>query len=123
MTLVGRPEINIFGAPIGTLACYAVIAGLNLWALARTIGFRPIFGVFWRPLAAAVLMGWISRGFYGLFTRLPIGQRAPQIAVLAAIAAGVASYAALAVLLGAVRREDLEWVPKGDKLASLLKLN
>ena len=29
--LVGNPEINIHGAPISTLCCYMVIAGLNLF--------------------------------------------------------------------------------------------
>ena len=122
MTLVGRPEINILGAPIGTLACYAAIAGLNLWALARTVGIRPVLGVFPGPLAAAVLMGWMCRGFYGFAAHLLNGPKAFPIAALTAVTLGAASYAALAVLFRAVKREDLEWLPKGDRLAALLKI-
>ena len=127
LTLVGQPEINILGAPIGTLACYTVIAGLNLGILARSIGPRTVFSVFLRPLLAAILMGWMVKGFYGLFARVltdVLGSpEALKIAVLAAVALGVVSYAALAVLLRAVAAEDLLWLPKGGKIADFLKIS
>ena len=44
------------------------------------------------------------------------------MATLVAIGAAVAVYAVLIVLLRAISREDLALMPKGEKLARLLRL-
>ncbi|MFR8333840.1 MAG: polysaccharide biosynthesis C-terminal domain-containing protein [Oscillospiraceae bacterium] len=36
-TLVGNPKIMIFGAPVGTLLCFAVISILNLGIIKRMV--------------------------------------------------------------------------------------
>lgn len=127
MSLVGMPDINIMGAPIGTLACYFLIALLNMLVLARLTGaWARFFSVFLRPLAAAVVMGVITKGLYLLGVKLltgPFGEpKAVKLAAVAAILLGVLCYGALVILFKAITREDLELLPKGGKIATFLKI-
>ena len=45
-----------------------------------------------------------------------------SLATLGAIAVGVLVYAVLVVVLRAISREDLSLMPKGDKIAKILRL-
>ena len=69
--LVAVPSLNIVGAAIGTLTCYAVITALDLVAIRRRISTKPrVLRNMLRPALAAVLMlslihissRWASRG-------------------------------------------------------------
>lgn len=56
--LVAVPSLNIVGAAIGTLTCYAVITALDLVAIRRRISTKPrVLRNMLRPALAAVLMG------------------------------------------------------------------
>ena len=55
--LVGNPNINIKGAPIGTLVCYALITVLNLVIINRTLVNRPSYAqLFLKPFLATAGM-------------------------------------------------------------------
>ncbi|MDR0670693.1 MAG: polysaccharide biosynthesis protein [Oscillospiraceae bacterium] len=118
--LVGSPEINIAGAPVGTVLCYAVIALLNLGVIARARGGARFWGVFVRPLFAAAGMGVFAHLFYRFATDVA-GMSVPLGGVVS-IAAAVAIYGALVLLLRAVPREDVLLLPRGEKLAKFMKL-
>jgi stage V sporulation protein B len=64
-------------------------------------------------------MALSARGGYALLSRLLQGS---SLATLGAVALAVAVYAAAAVLFGAVKREDLLALPKGEKLAKILPM-
>lgn len=118
--LVGRADIGIKGAPVGTLCCYVLITVLNLIAIHRCIPQRPdYFRIFIRPLTATALMAVAATGCHSFLTRVLDGS---GIAVLLAIAAAVLVYAVAAVLLGAVTRQDLLALPKGEKIADFLRI-
>jgi stage V sporulation protein B len=69
--LVGKPEIGIKGAPVGTLLCFAIIALLELVVIKRVVPYAPRYGrVFLKPLAAALVMGAAVRIIYSLLSRL-----------------------------------------------------
>ena len=52
--LVGNPDINIKGAPIGTLVCYGLIATVNLVIVWRLLAEKPNYlKVFAKPVLAS----------------------------------------------------------------------
>lgn len=117
--MISNSSFGIRGLPVSTLLCYALITVLNLIAIARSVPERPdYFGLFARPALAAALMGlaawWSQRA---LCLLLPAG-----LATVAAVLLAVLLYALAAVALRAVTREELETLPKGDKLARLLRI-
>jgi stage V sporulation protein B len=117
-TLVGNPSIGILGAAYGTLTCYAVIAAINLAVLVRYKALPPLARTFLRSLAAAAGMGlavWLA---YPILERL-MGAR---IGAILGILAGVALYMVLVIVFRAIRETDLLLLPKGEKIAKLLRL-
>jgi len=117
--LVGTPEINIYGAPIGTCICFGTIAVLNLIFILRELPSRKGMAmVFLKPLAASVLMAGVAWGSYQLLMAFLPGK----LAVLAAIGVAVICYAVLVILMRAITKEDLMLLPKGEKIARLLHL-
>jgi stage V sporulation protein B len=118
--LVGIPEININGAPIGTCLCYLVIMVLNLVSIAREVKPAPNFlRVFGRPLIATVIMAAAAWAINGLASaRLPADP-----AVLIAIAAACIIYLILVVVMRLLTREDLLLLPKGEKIARIFRIS
>ena len=54
--LVGDPEINIKGAPIGTLICYGLIALINLALVSRLLEKKPNYpAIFAKPVIASAI--------------------------------------------------------------------
>lgn len=146
--LIGKPDINIKGGPISTVVCYGIIAALDLIiikrALPRSLSY---FRVFAKPAAATAAMGAAAWAVYGLLSRVLVGLSAFQtkgedgaplldalgnaslawkgnaLAVMAAIGVAVIVYFALVILTRAISKEDLALMPKGDKIARLLRIN
>lgn len=118
--LVANPDIGIKGAPIGTLCCYVLITLINLIAIHRCLERKPdYFAAFFRPALVTAMMAIVARGGYLLSQRLAPGSR---LAVVPVIAVAALIYGAAAVVLGAVRREDLLALPKGEKIANFLQI-
>lgn len=154
--LIGKPDINIKGGAISTLACFSVIAILDLviikLALPRSLSYVRVFA---KPAAAAAAMGaaaWAVNGLVGqlliridslLKREVPLflalgddgstllneaGQavlswKGNALAVMAAIGVAVIVYFALILLTKAISKEDLALMPKGDKIARLLRIH
>ena len=118
--LVGNPEINILGAPIGTLVCYIVIAALNLIAMARRSYPVNLARTMFKPLLAALLMGAAAWGVRFGLERL--GMR-NLIVVAGAIAAAGVAYLVLVLVLRIITMEDCKLLPKGDKIAKILRIH
>jgi len=126
--LVGNPNFGILGSPIGTLVCFSIIVTLNVIFITVKVKerFKLISG-FLKPLLCAVIMAGVSyltyKGAEYLGSdSLGTGNTAVVIYLATAIIAGVVVYAALIVLTRAITRDDLSHVPKGDKLAKLLRV-
>jgi stage V sporulation protein B len=117
--LVGIPELNINGASIGTCLCHFTIMVLNLILISREVKPTPnIIRMFGRPLIATIIMAataWAINGLLALYV-------STKIAVLGAIAAAMVIYLILIILLRAVTKEDLMMLPKGEKIANLLRI-
>lgn len=144
--LIGKPDINIKGGAISTLACFGVIAILDLviikLALPRSLSYVRVFA---KPAAAAAAMGASAWAVCGLLSRVlvkltPFQQTADgapvlneagaatlswtgnALAVMAAIGVAVIVYFALILLTKAISKDDLTLMPKGDKIARLLRI-
>ena len=119
--LTGNPHIGILGTPIGSLACYLCITVLNLIGLRRVVKDSPrILKNMLRGFLSAVIMGVFAFGaWYGL-KALGIGSNLILCAL--PICVGVAVYLVCAVTLKAITREDCLLLPKGEKIAKLLRL-
>ena len=139
--LVGNPDINIQGGSVSTLVCFGLIAVLDLiiikFALPRSLSYRRVF---LKPILASVVMGVAAWAVYGLLSKVLLSLSSFQalaedgqtqilsgtgnaLAVLGAIGVGVVIYFALILLTRAVSKEDLSLMPKGDRIAKLLRLH
>lgn len=119
--LVGNSDLAILGAPIGTFVCFLVIMILNIFAMRRVLEDPPrIFPVLWKSGIASLIMGAVAYGVYALLSKL---LASVMLACLGAIVAAVAAYALLVILLKAITYEDCQFLPKGDKIAKILRIH
>ena len=118
--LVGNPDIRINGAPVGTLCCFVIIALLEIFFIRRTVPAPPSFlRAVAKPFIAAAVMAAGAWASHGLLVRFGLGN---SLATLGAIAIAVVIYAVLILVLKAISREDLALMPKGDKIAKILRV-
>lgn len=116
--LIGNPHIGIYGAPISTDICYIIVVACNFFFCARYADFRPsIRKVFLKPFVAAVLCGVAAVASNALLVRL-LGE-SRLITIVAIAVAGVVYFAAI-LLLGALEKDDFDFIPKGQTLYRIL---
>ena len=122
--LVGNPDVNIKGAPLGTLACYALIAVINLAIVHQLLEKKPNYlGIFAKPVLASAVMGAAAWAVHGLLSRVIAGGYLKEsLCTFLTVCVAVAVYLILVIALRMVTREDLKMIPKGDKLARLLHI-
>jgi stage V sporulation protein B len=119
--LTGNPEIGIVGTPIGTLTSYVVICLLNFYSIRRTVSDPPrVLVNLIRPLLAALSMGVVVWIAWHLLTVAGISSRVLLAGI--PVAVGCAVYLLAAILLKVITREDCLLLPKGEKIAKILKL-
>ena len=119
--LTGIPQINILGTPIGLLMGYVVISALNIASLRHLLPKAPaVFSNLVRPFFAAAVMGILA--WAALWALKAAGMTSRLILCGVPVAVGVVSYCVLAVKLKAITHEDCLLLPKGEKIAKILKL-
>ena len=118
--LVSNPKINILGVPVGTVICYMVIAMLNLVSIQRVLREPPRLMVHAvKPALAALVMGAAALvlNHLCLAIHLPLVVRT-GVSILGAGAV----YVVLVMRLRIITRADCSLLPKGDKIAKLLRI-
>lgn len=122
--LVARREINIYGAPVGTLVSYLVMAVMNYVFMWRCLSYRPrLFRCFAGPVLSSAVMGVTAWAVFGLLARiLGHGRFSTLLAMAAAILAAVAVYLAAAIFSRSVTKEDMRLIPGGEKIAKILRM-
>ena len=133
--LVGA--IGIAGAPVGNILCFGLALVLDLVVITRVIPNRPrLLPIFAKPAIASAVMGGAAWAVYGLLSRILSSEQVDQagqtvravsrmgnaVGILLAIAVAGVVYLVLVIALRAISRDDLALMPKGDKLARLLRL-
>ena len=126
--LSGVPAVGVVASSIGTLVCFVLISVLNLaFIKARIRQARQLRTVFTKPFFCALIMGLtalltyfgIHRLGYGIFGD---GRAAVIIYLALTILISAIVYIVLVILTRVVTKEDLTSVPKGEKLAKLLRV-
>lgn len=133
--LVGMPTIGIMGAPMGNFLCFALCLSLSLYILRRVVpGLQQSNALFYKPLLASAVMGGAAWVTYGLLSRFlltisaflegeVLSRSGQALATLGTIGVAGVVYLALILLLGGISRSDILMMPKGEKLAKVLRLN
>jgi len=115
--LVGIPSINILGAPIGTLCCYAYIAIADLFCIVKYSRVVPsLFVTIIKPLAAA---GICALAAYATNMGLAIILSGSRLAVIGALMVAMVVYVIAVSIFKCITKEDVLSLPKGEKLAKL----
>ena len=119
--LVGNPDIGILGAPIGTFVCFLVIMVLNIICMRHVLQEPPkLLPALWRSGLAAIVMGVVAFFAYGLLWNYLASY---AICCIGAIGVAVLVYFLLVILLKAITYEDCLLLPKGEKIAKILRIH
>ncbi|MBQ8263376.1 MAG: polysaccharide biosynthesis protein [Oscillospiraceae bacterium] len=123
--LVGNPNINIVGAPIGTLCCYVVMCLMNYIFLRKCMEVRPsVKRMLLRPVISTLVMGAAAWVVYALASMvLGEGWMRMALAMLCSVGVAVVVYLVLIIVTRAVTMEDMKLIPKGEKIARLLHIH
>ena len=115
--LIGLPEIGVYGAPIGTVISYFVMAALNFYFVAKYVHLDiKVLKSFLRPLLATGLASIFTIGVFKL-----VSMKSPEyLAVIFSIIVTAIVYAFLLFVLRIVKKEEILMMPKGDKICRML---
>ena len=121
--LVGNPNLGLMGAPIGAFIGYLLIAVLNLLSIQQKVEQKPkLLRNLLRPAIPALVMGVVVFFCYRALISV-IGIDGSRVILAGApIAVGVVVYFVCVVLMKSITVEDCMLLPKGDKIARLLRL-
>ena len=117
--MIADPDINIKGACISSTVCYVVMVFINYNVLTKTVDVKlNLKSVFLKPFLAALMCGVGAWGADYLLTDvLSVESR---LTTLLAVGAGAAFYAISILLLKGIVKDDIEMLPKGEKIAKVL---
>ena len=125
---VGNPSIHILGGSIGNLTCFAFITVVSsafiLWKVEEPPNFIKILI---KPLFCSGIMGAAAWALNGLFARYsPFAFAGARISaclnMVVTIGVAVVVYVLLVLSTRTITKEDMRFVPKGEKLAKLLRM-
>ena len=143
--LIGNENVGIRGGAISTVACFGLIALLDMFIIKRTLPRSlSMARVFVKPAGAAAAMGASVWAVNGLMTKaflglkifvtetqellpdgaavLELSRTGTALAVFGAIGVGVVVYFGLIIFTRAISKDDLTLIPKGEKLARILRV-
>ena len=121
--MVGNPNLGLTGAPIGALIGYLLIAILNLISISRKVAQKPkLLQNLLRPAIPALVMGVVVFFCYRLLVSMLGIDGSRVILAGVPIALGALVYFACVVLMKSITRTDCLLLPKGNKIANLLRL-
>ncbi len=107
LILIPIPEINIYGAAIGSIACQGLAFLVSFGVLRKNLPIKLGFvRCFAKPFTASVIMGAVVFGVHKLI--LPWSN---TLATLISIGCGVLVYFAVIVLLKVFSKEELSSLP------------
>ncbi|MBP1926229.1 stage V sporulation protein B [Sedimentibacter acidaminivorans] len=116
--LISIPSINIKGAAISTTGAYLVVALLNWYDInTKTPININLIKLLIKPILSSVVM---AIAVFVSF-KLLIGVFSQSISTLLSIAFAVIVYVIFLFVTGAITEEDLDLIPKGDKLKKFVR--
>jgi stage V sporulation protein B len=116
IVLIRMPEINIYGAAVGTVVCYVIVAVMDILFVAKSVRLKADFlNRIGKPVIATAVMGAVA-----LLVHRLIGAHSNTVGVLAAVVAAALVYLLLLLLMRGFEKDELELVPGGGKLKKLM---
>ncbi len=116
--LTAVPALGVRGAGWATVVGFAIAVVLNMVALGRKVGPFSIVGLFWQAAVAAAFMAAAVRVVVPVLAEM-IGM---SVAVVTGIGVGALVYGVVLLLVGGVRADDLEMIPRiGPRIAHVLR--
>lgn len=117
--LIANPEINIKGACISSTVCYLVMIIINIIQLTKATGVKLNFvSVFVKPFIAALFCG--LGAFLGNYLLTDVLGIESRLTTLVAVGCGGVLYAVAIILVKGIAKDDLDMIPKGEKIAKVL---
>jgi stage V sporulation protein B len=111
------PEINIAGAYIGTAACYGVAALLDVAFVIKHARARLKFmDNLIKPLISAAAMGGV---LYLVMPKKPLAEYSQPLTI-ALVALAIVVYVFFIFFSGALTKDDMEYIPGGGRVTSLM---
>lgn len=115
---IGIPKIGVYGIPLSTALCYIVIMICNIFFMVRYTGIVPgIRKIFLKPFVASVLCAGGALGAHLLLEMTPF---AGKLSTIISILVAVIIYVLAILLVKGLDREDVEMLPGGRKISSVL---
>ena len=122
LLLVRIPAINIYGAAISSIVCQFVAFLVNFTVLTKHIPLKiTLIKYVIKPLIAAVVMGCAAAAVYGMCSAAFGGGYINNL-VSTLISLGVSAiiYVALIIVLRVMNKDDIQLLPGGTRLYSIL---
>lgn len=117
LVLIRNPAVGIYGAPIGTVACYFTMAVINFYFVIKYVGVHIGFiKNFIKPFIGTLLASVVTVFTYWLVDLKCSSSVATCVSILMTIIA----YFVLLFLLRAFQRSDIIILPKGEKIYRFL---
>lgn len=118
LVLMPNPALNIKGAAISTVCCYAVAGILDTLYLIRKTGLKiDVSNTIVKPCLSAAIMGVSVFGVIRLLRSFVGGS----VATLGSVAVGVVVYFACVFAFGIFTSEEMKLIPGGTKIVGILK--
>ncbi len=115
--LIRDPDINIAGAVIGTMCCYAIAALMDIIFVVRNVKLRLSFpDHILKPMIATALMGGVA-----ILTYRMVSGYSNTLGVLAAILLAMIVYGLALSFMHAITKEEMGLMPGGGKMRRLMR--
>ena len=116
--LIRNPAVGVYGAPIGTLTAYFVMAFINFCFVINCVGIKPTFiKNFGKPLVSAILSTLVTIATYEAIKRTGY----PNVATLVSIVATAITYFIFLLVFKTFTEQDIKILPKGNWLCEKMK--
>lgn len=117
--LIRRPEINIYGAPISSIACQVISFMYSFSVLKKVVELKMDLKKYvLKPAISAVVMGIVAFGIYNLSMAL---LHSNLISVILSIGFSAVVYFILTFAQKTLSEDEVCELPAGVKILSLLK--
>lgn len=112
-------DLNLYSLAIATIVYSLLMCILNGIAVRKSLNYKQdILKIFILPAGASAVMGAAA---YGTYTGLFGLTESNVISLISAVIVGAAVYGVLILKTGVLTEKDIRSMPKGTKLAGLLK--
>ncbi|MDD3212356.1 MAG: polysaccharide biosynthesis protein [Eubacteriales bacterium] len=117
IVFIRMPEVNIQGAAYGTVACYAIAALLDVICVVKYAKARPrILHNFIKPILATACMGF---AVYLIMPHVASGEYS-RLMTIGVILTAIVVYVFFIFFFGAINQEDMEYLPGGKRITSVM---